>query len=393
MKAGFEFLRRWLCFCALVSSVAPMLAGGGLTVSPDGQLQRYGRPYRGVGVNYYDAFQRAIEQEYPRDCESGMALLEAREIPFARFSAGGYWPVHWGLYQTNRFDYFAPHGRCGAFRRAASDWADSVVLLEPERHSRPGGEPCSSWGNTNSKVHAFMKSYVREVVSRYRDSAAIWAWEFGNEFNLAADLPNAADHRPPVVPELGTPSVRTAADELTHDQIRVAFAAFAAEVRRLDPERLISSGNAFPGQARGIRRNRNPGTRIRPSNSPKCSATTTRVESTACRFGPTSHRIWNASKPRSGWDGRRKSPRPSGEFGVPGRPLPEQREKFTALLNQLDQAGVNLAALWVYDFNGQVSRLECHRGKCPPGPVGRSGGAESKMEPAEPQNPPLPESK
>ena len=42
-----------------------------------------------------------------------------------------------------------------------------------------------------------------------------------------------------------------------------------------------------------------------------------------------------------------------GEFGVPGRPLPDQVAAFSALLTRLDQTGVALAALWVFDFNAQ----------------------------------------
>jgi hypothetical protein len=101
-------------------------------------------------------------------------------------------------------------------------------------------------GNPQSRTQAFMRDYVREVVMRYRGSPAIWAWEFGNEYNLVADLPNAAEHRPSVVPSLGTPAARSARDELTHEQIRAAFTAFATEVHRYDPHRLIITGNAFP---------------------------------------------------------------------------------------------------------------------------------------------------
>lgn len=355
MRTWTLFLRRWLLMGASVWFLLPAHAGGMLTVSPDGQLLRYGRPYRGAGVNYYDAFQRAIEQEYPRDCESGMALLEAREIPFARFSAGGYWPVHWGLYQTNRFDYFA---RMDAVVRSAERHQIGLIpSLFWNLSAIPDlvGEPCSSWGNTNSKVQAFMKSYVREVVSRYRDSPAIWAWEFGNEFNLAADLPNAADHRPPVAPKLGTPSVRTAADELTHDQIRVAFAAFAAEVRRLDPERLISSGNAFPRASAWHQKK----SKSWDKDSPEQFAEMLRDDNPG-GINCLSVRAYEPSDLERLEAAMRlgrsvKKPVFVGEFGVPGRPLPEQREKFTALLNQLDQAGVNLAALWVYDFNAQMA--------------------------------------
>ena len=36
---------------------------------------------------------------------------------------------------------------------------------------------------------------VAAIVQRYKDSPAVWAWEFGNEPNLMADLPNAAQFR------------------------------------------------------------------------------------------------------------------------------------------------------------------------------------------------------
>jgi len=51
----------------------------------------------------------------------------------------------------------------------------------------------------------------------------IWGWEFGNECNLLAHLPNASEHRPQIVPALGTPELRTAKDELKFSQLRVAY--------------------------------------------------------------------------------------------------------------------------------------------------------------------------
>ena len=91
-----------------------------------------------------------------------------------------------------------------------------------------------------------MRRYTREVVTRYKNSPAIWAWEFGNEINLSADLPNAAEHRPQIVHQLGTPKERSARDDLSHKDIRLALEEFAREVRRHYSTRLILSGNAFP---------------------------------------------------------------------------------------------------------------------------------------------------
>ncbi len=71
------------------------------------------------------------------------------------------------------------------------------------------GEPMDQWGNPESKVHEWMREYVREVVTRYRYSPAIWAWEMGNEFGLQASLPNAASHRAPIWPDLETATSRS----------------------------------------------------------------------------------------------------------------------------------------------------------------------------------------
>ena len=92
-----------------------------------------------------------------------------------------------------------------------------------------------------------MREFTRAVVSRYKNSPAIWMWEFGNEFNLSADLPLDKAMLPPTVPAHGTPVERdVAVDLLTTDDVRVALSAFAQEVRGIDPKRPITSGHAVP---------------------------------------------------------------------------------------------------------------------------------------------------
>src|SRR5690606_25867933 len=73
-------------------------------------------------------------------------------------------------------------------------------------------EPINKWGEPDSDTIKFMRTYTREVVSRYKDSPAIWAWEFGNEMNLEVDLPH---HKPQVSVENGTPFMRTGADRIS----------------------------------------------------------------------------------------------------------------------------------------------------------------------------------
>jgi hypothetical protein len=99
------------------------------------------------------------------------------------------------------------------------------------------GEPIDQLGNPQSASINYIRDYTTAIITRYRNSSAIWAWEFGNEYNLECDLPNHAEHRPPVQPGLGTPATRSERDELEFKHLRVALQAFAQTVRKLDPAR------------------------------------------------------------------------------------------------------------------------------------------------------------
>ncbi len=217
-----------------------------LTISADGALLKDGARYRGVGVNYFSAFSRTLADPNDTSFREGFQALAERDIPFARFMACGFWPSDWKLYQEDREAYFA---RLDAVVDAADE---AGVGLIPSLFWWNGvvpdlvGEPRNQWGNPDSKTIAFMRAYTREVVQRYLDSPTIWAWEFGNEYDLAIDLPNAADHRPWVVPKMGTPTERSEADDLTGPMLITALQEFAKTVRELDPHRPITSGNSLP---------------------------------------------------------------------------------------------------------------------------------------------------
>jgi endo-1,4-beta-mannosidase len=150
------------------------------------------------------------------------------------------------LYQTGREEYFRRLD--GVVRSAEKHGIGLVPSLFWYYACVPDlvGEPCDQWGNPQSKTHAWMRQYVEDVVTRYKDSPAIWMWEFGNEYSLGADIPGDDVALPAVVSHMLTARQRTERDKLTHAQVRVAFAEFAKAVRALDPYRLISTGDAFP---------------------------------------------------------------------------------------------------------------------------------------------------
>lgn len=338
-----------ICFIASASSAEPALSSDG-----KGGLLLDGKPFRGIGVNYFDAFSRLLKEDGKiSDVENGFRVLASNSIPFVRFSACGFWPVNWKLYQTNKSEYFQRFDQFVALAEQHHVGLIPSLFWHQPTISDLVGEPVDQWGNASSKTLEFMRRYTREVVTRYQNSPAIWAWEFGNEFNLVADLPNAAEHRPQIVPQLGTPKERSARDELSHKNIRLALEEFAREVRRHDSTRLILSGNAFPRPTawhqlhEGKWKKDSTGQRVEMLAEDNPSP----ISSLCGRLYATSDLEF--LKPAMKFSKRIGKPLIIGEFGVEGALTDANRKQFERWMEALDENEIPLAALWVFDFSGQ----------------------------------------
>ena len=334
---------------AAESGTPPVSAG--LTKGPNATVLRDGKPYRGIGVNYFDCFLRTLNNGEDTSYEAGFATLAAKGIPFARFCATGFWPRDMKLYQTDRAEYFRRLD--GVVKSAEKNGIGLVPSLFWYHACVPDlvGEPMDQWGNPQSKTHAWMREYVREIVTRYRDHPTIWAWELGNEFSLSASLPNAKDHRPKVHADLGTPATRSERDDLTYAMLRVAFAEFGKAVREHDAGRLILSGDSFPRPSAWHQENENKWTTDTPeqfaeiltlANPDPISAISLHAyDSDDQRFATAMEVSRKLDKPLF-----------IGEFGAPDE-TPEQAEKFRSLLKAIVDHDVPLAALWVFDLKTQ----------------------------------------
>ena len=218
----------------------------GLTVAEDGTLLLEGEPFMGIGIQYQDCFQRRLKDPEDTSYREGFEELASYGIPFVRFMACGFWPVEMELYFEDKDAYFAIMDDIVATAERTNVglipslfWFYACVpdIME---------ESINQWGNPDSKTHAFMRQYTKEMVTRYKDSPAIWAWEFGNEYNLTIDLPNAMDNLAWTWPHLGTPETRDENDVMRFEDMDVALKAFADEVRKHDPHRMLSTGHAIP---------------------------------------------------------------------------------------------------------------------------------------------------
>lgn len=238
----------------LILSVISLLGCGvaqgaerlGLSVV-NGQLVKDDKPYRGIGANYFTCFSRSILDANDTSCEGNFKRLSQAGIPFVRFMCCGFWPKWQKLYLENPEEYFA---RLDRLVRCAEE--NHLGLIPDLFWWRPTvsdvvGENVSALGDADSKTIAFIRRYTAEVVQRYMHSPAIWGWEFGNEYMLAADLPEMEKWRQAdLYPELGTPARRVEADDLTYPLINRALIEFAKTVRKYDKHRLITTGNAVP---------------------------------------------------------------------------------------------------------------------------------------------------
>jgi Cellulase (glycosyl hydrolase family 5) len=218
----------------------------GLSAARDGTLLLNGVPYRGVGVNYTDAFLRPLRHPEDESYRDDFRKLAANHIPFARITACGFSPSDYQLYLQDKENYFkvldgvvqaAEKSNVGLI--ADLFWSNSAV-------SDLVGEPRDQWGNSQSKTRQFMRTYIREVVSRYVNSPAIWGWEFGNEYNNSVDLPDAWRNLPPVNPRLGRMRSRGPDDTLTTEIFASALSDFAKTVREIDGHRMLLTGNNIP---------------------------------------------------------------------------------------------------------------------------------------------------
>jgi hypothetical protein len=218
----------------------------GLTVSRDGVLMKNGRPYRGIGVNYFDVFYHLLKDPGDTSFRGEFKKLADHGIPFVRFAANGFWPTDNDLYFRNKGAYFqlldsvvsaAEENGLGLIPSLFWNWSTVPDIVH---------EPINAWGDPKSRTHRFMRDYTREIIRRYRRSPSIWAWEFGNEYDDQINLPKNARFRAPVVPGLGTPELRSDKDDLTLEMLLTALKQFAKTVRKFDRERAISSGNDLP---------------------------------------------------------------------------------------------------------------------------------------------------
>ena len=240
-QQGYRRATRTFALLALLSlSAAPLAgqaqaaSGQGLSVNSQGQLTRHGTPYRGIGVNYYDAFLRTLRNGSDTSYEEGFAKLGANGIPFARFAAGAYQGSDFQLYLTDKDAYLRRLDAVVQAAQKSNVGLIASVFWNINAVSDAVREPRERWGDASSQTRQFMRRYTQDIVSRYVNSPAIWGWEFSCELSLPVDL---------------APGQGNGQRMLRYETFRSAALDFAQTVRAIDPNRILLTGNSLPRAA------------------------------------------------------------------------------------------------------------------------------------------------
>lgn len=192
----------------------------------------------------------------PADGRKAMKDAVACGMTYYRFAATHFWP------KEQQSTYLAsPAAEAAYWSKMDLMFADAEALqvkLIPSLNWQLflfpdlAGEPLRTMlTDAASKSSQLLESYVTKFVSRYHNSSTIFAWELGNEYNLAIDLNYSAPgiNMSGVAPPLGTPTHRSQADNISTADLVTFQTRFAGWVRAADPQqRPISTGHATPRQ-------------------------------------------------------------------------------------------------------------------------------------------------
>ncbi|GJI95596.1 hypothetical protein RugamoR57_23140 [Duganella caerulea] len=358
--------------CLLAAGAIQSALAGPLSVS-NGKFMKDGKPFYGVGVNYFDGFYRYSVFNNSSALTTGLATLKQYQVPFIRVPAIVFWPT------DIQKSYVAKHQefltRLDAFMDAAKAQNIGVVLdvfFNWTAFPDLKGEHLPAIGDSSSQARAFMRGALTELVTRYKDHEALWALEFANEATTVMDIPPSVGNFNylPSSPAAGAPE-RTVTDNITPADIISALKEFATIIRSIDPATPIFSGNDVPYYcANNLRHGSwNSDTRqqfgeILERDNPAPIDTISmhlypKAEGAAGKYfaapGQTSTATYSdiiaAAMAQSVLSQR---PFFLGEFGVDQKLYPDDTpQRFEGITNAIVTNRVQMSALWVYDLSMQ----------------------------------------
>ena len=197
----------------------------GLHAEADGTITLNGEPFYAYGTNWHGAFWRLLSNDLDLDYSKEFeALSEA--FPLFRTMAGVFYEKDQWMSVYDQEATFAAMDRLVAYCEKYHVGLIMSLMWNYWCFYDFAGEDASKClGDPNAEGTKITLDYVKEMVSRYKDSPAVFGWEVGNEGTLHADI------RP---------------DAPTSQQFKDYYALIGEKIREIDPYRLIDTGDGCP---------------------------------------------------------------------------------------------------------------------------------------------------
>lgn len=216
----------------------------GLQITEDGTITLNGKPFYGMGVNFNPAFSLCLDKQFFFDkhtnLEAHFKALSEGGIPCIRVMFGVFYGKDVSLFDEGRKreQYLAAMDYLVALAEKYQIGIIASLFWEINAFLDYCEETMDCIADPDSQSNQHRKTYIREVVGRYKYSPAIWAWEIGNELNLAVDITNTK-----FIDSNGNERI------FSSELLTSYYTIIGSAIREEDPYRMITGGDAAPRDA------------------------------------------------------------------------------------------------------------------------------------------------
>lgn len=154
------------------------------------KFYRKGKEWRGIGLSHFSLAVNSFIDLGVGGIRSGAADMDdilSYDLPFVRLAFGGYDRYSWQYWWNNRSTWY---GKLDAIVAMAESkglglipclmW-DARGLTDLAYYAYGALEGPAKLAVAGSNSRGIFQTLVSEIVTRYRNSPAIWAWEIDNE--------------------------------------------------------------------------------------------------------------------------------------------------------------------------------------------------------------------
>jgi hypothetical protein len=202
------------------------MTDSGFVVAKGSGLFLKGKSMQLFGVNHADLIWSFI---WPGSiAESGTHILEETvryNITVVRYSAIGYTPDQLRTWMNDKNAFWSGYDHLITNARNLGIYLVPTLLWNPAQFSAVVGEQPSDVFQNGKASNSLFRSFVKELVSRYRNETIILMWEVGNELNLF---------------------VKPRTSYYSLDELRSFIKDTVILIKEVDPNHLIGSGMAAP---------------------------------------------------------------------------------------------------------------------------------------------------